>query len=296
MKNQQLNKTKAREGYVTSGTAQLYYRDIGSGKPIIVLHGGPDFDHSYLLPDMDRLSDKYRLIYYDQRCRGKSKGTLNKNEISVMQYARDLDEIRKHMLFKKSVIMGHSWGAHLALHYAINFPENVSRMILLNTAPASYDDAIQTRDNILKKRAPHENRIREILSSREYQRGEPGRVNEYYMLIYGTSFKDPEDLKRLNLNLKKDDIIRGREIEDQLVKDLYWAKGFTLIPQLKKLNIPTLVIYGSNDFIPQECSIHIAEAIPNAKLVTIPDSGHFSYIDANDQVINALDDFFNSSG
>jgi hypothetical protein len=36
---------------------------------IVVLHGGPDFDHTYLLPDMDRLSDSYRLIYYDQRIR-----------------------------------------------------------------------------------------------------------------------------------------------------------------------------------------------------------------------------------
>ena len=37
---------------------------------MIVLHGGPDFDISYLLPELDRLSDKFHLIYYDQRGRG----------------------------------------------------------------------------------------------------------------------------------------------------------------------------------------------------------------------------------
>ncbi len=59
-----------REGYIPAGNARLYYRDIGQGQPIIVLHGGPDFDHTYLLPDLDRLSDSFRLIYYDQRGRG----------------------------------------------------------------------------------------------------------------------------------------------------------------------------------------------------------------------------------
>ena len=61
-----------REGYIPINKGEIYTREIGQGKPIIILHGGPDFDHTYLLPDMDRLSDTYRLIYYDQRGRGKS--------------------------------------------------------------------------------------------------------------------------------------------------------------------------------------------------------------------------------
>jgi proline iminopeptidase len=43
----------------------LFTRVVGAGPTIIVLHGGPDFDHRYLLPDMDRLADSFRLIYYD---------------------------------------------------------------------------------------------------------------------------------------------------------------------------------------------------------------------------------------
>jgi len=50
----------------------LYSREIGQGQPLLLLHGGPDFDHTYFLPDMDRLSDTFRLIYYDQKGRGKS--------------------------------------------------------------------------------------------------------------------------------------------------------------------------------------------------------------------------------
>ena len=69
----QITRTAApRESRIPVESASLYCREIGQGQPIIVLHGGPDFDHSYLLPDLDRLADAFRLIYYDQRGRGRS--------------------------------------------------------------------------------------------------------------------------------------------------------------------------------------------------------------------------------
>jgi proline iminopeptidase len=55
------------ESRIPVGKASLYSREIGGGQPIIVLHGGPDFDHGYLLPDLARLADALRFIYYDQR-------------------------------------------------------------------------------------------------------------------------------------------------------------------------------------------------------------------------------------
>ena len=45
------------------GDAALFVREVGRGRPLVVLHGGPDFDHRYLLPDMDRLADAFRLIF-----------------------------------------------------------------------------------------------------------------------------------------------------------------------------------------------------------------------------------------
>src|SRR5713226_7266254 len=57
------------ESLVLVGGAELYVREIGKGTSVIVLHGGPDFDHSYLLPE---LSDAFHLIDYDQRGRGCS--------------------------------------------------------------------------------------------------------------------------------------------------------------------------------------------------------------------------------
>ena len=60
------------EQFVGTGSARLYVRDVGHGLPIIVVHGGPDFDHEYLLPEMDQLARSFHLVYYDQRGRGRS--------------------------------------------------------------------------------------------------------------------------------------------------------------------------------------------------------------------------------
>src|SRR5260370_1679532 len=61
-----------RESRIPVEKVSLYCREIGQGQPLIVLHRAPDFDHSYLLPALDRLADAFRLIYYDQPGPGQS--------------------------------------------------------------------------------------------------------------------------------------------------------------------------------------------------------------------------------
>ena len=74
---------KPRESRVNLGDASLYTREIGAGPPIVVLHGGPDFDHRYLLPDLDRMATGYRLIYYDQRGRGRSAAGVRPEDVTL---------------------------------------------------------------------------------------------------------------------------------------------------------------------------------------------------------------------
>jgi proline iminopeptidase len=69
----------------------LYSRVVGQGTAIIVLHGGPDFDHSYLVPDLDRLSDSFHLIYYDQRGRGRSADRVQPDNVTLASDIADID-------------------------------------------------------------------------------------------------------------------------------------------------------------------------------------------------------------
>src|ERR1700756_4057862 len=113
----------------------LYCREVGRGAPMIVLHGGPDFDISYLLPELDRLSDKFHLIYYDQRGRGRSADHVKPEDVTLESEMSDLDEVRQHFHLDKVVLLGHSWGTVLDLEYALRHSEHVSRLVLMDPAP-----------------------------------------------------------------------------------------------------------------------------------------------------------------
>src|SRR5205823_691587 len=161
------------------------YREVGQGQPIIVLHGGPDFDHTYLLPDMDRLADTYRLIYYDQRGRGKSARNVQPEDVTIESDVDDLDSVREYFHFEKVAVLGHSWGGVLAMEYAIRHAERVSHLILLNTAPASHNDYMLFRQEMLHKRTPADlEKLNGRASDPRYKEGDPDTEANYYRIHY----------------------------------------------------------------------------------------------------------------
>ncbi len=292
-------RTEPGETRIQVGSASLYARVIGLGRPIIVIHGGPDFDHGYLLPDLDRLKDAFRLIYYDQRGRGKSADHVRPEDVTLASDVADLDEVRQYFRLDAPALLGHSWGAVLALEYAIRHPTHVSRLILMNPAPASASDAAVLRKAYLEKLGAEANRQREILASAAYQAGDPEAVVARYRIHFKPAVMRPEDYERLMTTMKAifisqgaEGILKARAVEDRLMRDSWQVAGYDLLPRLRGLRIPTLVIAGDHDFIPAEVTEHIAQAIPEARMVTIRDCGHFTYLECPGEVRGALEDFF----
>jgi len=76
------------------------------------------------------------------------------------------------------------------------------------------------------------------------------------------------------------------------MQGLFWSEGFTILPQLKQLRNPTLVIHGDYDWIPVQCAARIAETIPDARLAVLSDCGHFAYIESSEEVRRIMADFF----
>lgn len=288
-----------RESRIPVGKASLYSREIGRGRPIIVLHGGPDFDHGYLLPDLDRLADAFRLIYYDQRGRGRSRDQVLPEEVTLTSDVDDLDKVRQHFHLESPALLGHSWGAVLALEYALRHPERVSHMILMNPAPASASDLAVFRKAYAQKLGADVDRQREIMASAAYKEGDPEAVAARYRLHFKPALKRPEDYEKLMATMKagfisqgKEGIVKARAVEDRLMRDTWQVDGYDLLPKLQTLSIPTLVISGDHDFIPGEIAAHIARALPNAQLVTLKNCGHFAYLECAGDVRNAFNDFF----
>lgn len=285
-----------RDGYAPVEGAALYYREVGQGRPFIVLHGGPSFDHNYLLPDLDRLADAFRLIYYDQRGRGKSAWNIQPTAVSLHSEMDDLEALRAHLRLEQAALLGHSWGGLLALEYALRHPEHVSHLILLNTAPVSYED-FQLFERHLNMREPEDTeRMRALESSPAFEEGDLETRAAYYRLYFQPTLRSPELLNRLSGNLEvgwtKESVLIARTTTSRLWEETAEAPEYNLLPQITRLRIPTLVLHGDYDFVPVACAAHIAEAIPGARLVVLPDCGHFSYLERPAEVHKALSEFF----
>jgi proline iminopeptidase len=291
------------ELHIPVGKASLHVRTIGRGRPVIVLHGGPDFDYGYLLPELDRFKDAFRLIYYDQRGRGRSADRVSPKDVTLTSDLNDIDRVRQHFRLDSPVLLGHSWGAVLAMEYALRHPTRVSHLILMNPAPASASDVAVLRKAYLAKLGADMDRQRAIVAGAAYQAGEPEAVAERYRIHFKWALTRPEDYEKLMARMKagfirqgKEGIVKARAIEDRLMRDTWEVPAYDLLPKLRGVRIPTLVITGDQDFIPVDIAEHIARSIPNATLVTIRGCGHFTYLECADEVRSAVDDFFRLTG
>jgi proline iminopeptidase len=284
---------RPHEERVRISGADLYVRQIGAGPPIIVLHGGPDFDHRYLLPDMDRLADAYRLIYYDQRGRGLSASGVNPEDVTLRSEIEDLDGLRRHLGLGNVTLLGHSFGTLIALEYAIRHPDRVSRLILMNPVPASHTDFKLFREERVR-RWPSEMEERSALGATAgYKDGDPDAVAAYYRPHFRPALARRAHLERvlaaLRASFTRDGILKARAIEDRLMEETWLVESYDLFPQLARLAIPTLVLFGDREIIPEACATNIARAIPHASYVVFKNCGHFPYLESPDRTRRAID-------
>src|SRR5256714_15202831 len=91
--------------------------EVGSGFPLIVLHGGPGLDHSMFRPYLDPLGDDFRLLYVDERGQGRSD-RVDPAALSLEVFARDVDRLAEALGLEAFAPLGHSFGAIIATYHA----------------------------------------------------------------------------------------------------------------------------------------------------------------------------------
>lgn len=106
---------------------KLHYQEKGEGEPFILLHGNGE-DGSYFEHQMDYFSKRYRMIAVDTRGHGKSpRGTA---PFEIGQFADDLKDFMDELGISKTVILGFSDGANIAMKFVLKYPEMVKALIL----------------------------------------------------------------------------------------------------------------------------------------------------------------------
>jgi proline iminopeptidase len=285
-----------REGYVPVPGADLYFRVVGSGPTLVVLHGGPDFNHNYLLPELDRLASAFRLIYYDQRGRGRSSRDITPESVTLESEIDDLEHVRRYFGLDTLAVLGHSWGGLLAMEYATRHADRISHLILLNSAPASHADLQHFRQ---QRQAAEEStlaKMHAIAGKPEYAAGDVETDAEYYRAHFSKALGRPDQLesviRRLRSHFMPGDIVKARAIEDSLYAETWASPEYDVLAKLRRAKIPALIIHGGDDFVPLHCATHLAEALSGSRLVVLSGCGHFSYLERPDEVLAAILHFF----
>jgi len=280
-------------GLIKINGADLYFRVVGEGKPLIVLHGGPGLSHEYFLPHLETLVDEFQLIFYDQRASGNSSAGVAPESISIEGFVADLEGIRKRFGLDKVSLLGHSWGGLLALHYALKFPEKTQRMILVDAAPPNAKLDVEGFKAMEARRSEEDTRrIKAIMASEAFQKLEPSAIAEYLRASEKVRFYRTELISLMRMSLDREKILKlmrvGRIMRPQLA-------DYDIVQDLSAVTCPILVVHGDCDTIPVDSARLIHEQVKDSRLIIVKNCGHFPFIEAPERFTKAVKAFLHET-
>ncbi|MCE9582596.1 MAG: alpha/beta hydrolase [Planctomycetes bacterium] len=121
----------AERGFRGAGEVNLWMEQEGTGSPLLLLHGGPDFDHRAFHPGMSALAANRRLVYLDLRGRCMSR---TRQPVGLDRDVHDIASIITTLGLEAVDVLGHSHGGYVAAAFAHAFPGRVRRLVTVGTA------------------------------------------------------------------------------------------------------------------------------------------------------------------
>jgi len=143
-----MSETEQRTGTVRSGDVDLFYRAFGApgGVPVLILHGSNYFDSYDWIGVAGALATDREVVAIDHRGFGRSGWSASK-DYSLDAFMGDILAVSAHFGWDKPVVMGHSMSGRLAIFFAANFPDRLSRLIIVDSAlgrgnPGAYNVSV----------------------------------------------------------------------------------------------------------------------------------------------------------
>ncbi len=284
------------EGYITSfDGVRLFYKVVGNGpEALVVVHGGPGNTMFSILPDLEPLAKNRTVIYYDQRGNGRSDLVEGSEPLAVPNHIKDLEAVRSHFKLEKLSLLGNSWGGLLISFYALSHPDRVSKLVLHSPASPSFS-MLRASTPFIYQRIPKKNlgpfRSMSIPGTWRSSHDPLALCRRFYDLLLPVDFSDVARAENMRGDVCAGPIEAVRR-QPFVNKTIWESLGeWNLVPELTSLKIPTLIIHGSYDMIPVESSIAWTEAMPDARLLIIEDSGHMTHIEQPRIFFTAVETF-----
>jgi proline iminopeptidase len=274
------------ETVLTDDGVRLWAVRVGEGDPVVFCHGGPGLWDT--MGDVSELlADRATAHRWDQRGCGRSQRC---GPYSVARSVADLDAVRRHFGLARMALLGHSWGAHLALRYALDHPERVSRLVYV--AGYGIDPKTTWREayqrNLRARLGKHLGRW-EALDDRDRTAEED---REFCVLQWSADFAEPERALEhaersatpwLGVNFECNATINAEV-------NRTWGTP-ALRAACEGLEVPVLIVQGAEDIRPGWAVDSLERALPRVSRTVLTGAGHCPWVEDPDGFRTAVDGF-----
>jgi pimeloyl-ACP methyl ester carboxylesterase len=249
---------------------------------LVLLHGGPGFDHTAFKPTFSALADVAQIIYFDHRGNGRSGGA-EPSSWTLAQWADDVKGLCEVLGIERPIVFGMSFGGFVAQAYATRYPDHPAKLILASTAAhVDFDEVFAAFERIGGKAARH--------IAESYWRDPTPELRAKYIEICVPLYRarpsaDPNWLKRAMI---KNDVA----IWFNGPRNEHGRMDFRAV--LSRIKVPVLVMAGDRDPIaPPIFSEQIAASLPPdlVRFERFTDCGHGVVPDEPEKALGKIREF-----
>jgi len=263
---------------------EIHVESVGSGPPLLLMHGGLGLDHTYFRPYFDQLADQATVIYYDHRGNGLSAQPSDYSTgLTFDHLVADAVGVIDEFGFEKATILGHSYGGFIAQKVAAAHPDRLSGLVLVGTVPAfDYQPAPSGTD--------------EQLAAFGRLFSEPAPDDSVWQSLWNTILPmyfhqwDADEAARIDNETKY--VAQAWNTAAGLLAT------YNTLDDLPNINVPALCIGGAHDFItpPGPGVVRLADMLPDAELAIYDYSGHYPFIEEQAGFFRQLREFLSRIG
>jgi proline iminopeptidase len=273
------------EEVVPVPAAHLWTASSGVGPPLVLAHGGPGLSNN-LRPLARMVEDLATVHLYDQRGGGRSS---DDGPFDAGTFVADLEALRRHWGHERWIVGGHSWGAALALFYALEHPDRTTGVVYLGGTSPRWGFKENAHAERMRRLSGAEREELDVLALRLARREDPGERARFLRLIWSTDFASR---KAADAALDREplyDFPRSDAVARSVEAD--WRRRLEdgIEDRLAELAVPVLVLHGEAD--PDPGAREVAQIAPNGIWAPVAGAGHSPWLERPAEVERHLRDF-----
>ncbi len=269
--------------FVSLKDGELAYTKEGNGKNVLIFVHGLSSNADAWYRNIEDLQKDFTCYAIDLPGYGKSY--LKASEYTPTYFAETIREFAEKMNVQKFTVVGHSMGGQTAIKFASKYPEKLDRMILI--APAGIEEFTEFEGNTMKM----------VTTKGAIMNTSDEQIDKNYAINF---FKMPQEANRMIADRKAikntDDFEQHAEA---IVGSVHGMLNDKVIADLEKITVPTLLLFGKNDFLIPNRYLHAAMAVDDvagkaktalkgSQLQMIENAGHFLMFEKPQEVNHAV--------